>query len=74
MPGFISGDMSEARILVVDDSDVLRTVFCRLLARAGYEVLSARTGQECLRVVTEQQRRVRVRITALHARESGGYM
>ena len=55
MPGFISGDMSEARILVVDDSDDLRTVFCRLLARAGYEVLSARTGQECLRVVTEQQ-------------------
>jgi PAS domain S-box-containing protein len=47
--------MNEARILVVDDSDDLRTVFCRLLARAGYDVLSARTGQECLRVVTEQQ-------------------
>jgi PAS domain S-box-containing protein len=55
MPGFISRDKSEARILVVDDSDDLRNVFCRLLSRAGYEVLSAKTGQECLRVVTEQE-------------------
>ena len=55
MPGFISGDKSEARILVVDDSDDLRNVFCRLLGRAGYEVLSAKTGAECLRVVTEQE-------------------
>lgn len=47
--------MSEARILVVDDSDDLRTVFCRLLTRAGYEVLGARTGQECLRLATEQK-------------------
>ncbi|MEN3330269.1 MAG: hypothetical protein V7638_5076 [Acidobacteriota bacterium] len=47
--------MSEARILVVDDSDDLRTVFCRLLSRAGYDVLSANTGEECLRLVTEQQ-------------------
>ena len=55
MPGFISPDMSEARILVVDDSDDLRTVFCRLLTRAGYDVLSAKTGGECLRIVMEQQ-------------------
>jgi len=55
MPGFISRDMSEARILVVDDSDDLRTVFCRLLTRAGYDVLSAKTGEECLRLVEEQQ-------------------
>ena len=55
MPGFISRDMSEARILVVDDSDDLRTVFCRLLTRAGYDVLSAKTGADCLRLVTEQQ-------------------
>ena len=55
MPGFISRDMSVPRILVVDDSDDLRNVFCRLLARAGFEVLSAKTGQECLRIVTDQQ-------------------
>ena len=55
MPEFISRDTTTARILVADDSDDLRTVFCRLLARAGYDVVSARTGQECLRVVAEQQ-------------------
>lgn len=55
MPEFISRDMSVPRILVVDDSDDLRNVFCRLLARAGYEVLSAKTGQECLQIVTDQQ-------------------
>jgi PAS domain S-box-containing protein len=47
--------MSAARVLVVDDSDDLRTVFCRLLTRAGYDVLSARTGQECLCVVVDQR-------------------
>lgn len=55
MPGFTSRDVSAPRILVVDDSDDLRNVFCRLLERAGYEVLSAKTGQECLRIVTDQQ-------------------
>jgi PAS domain S-box-containing protein len=42
------------RVLVVDDSDDSRDFFSILLGRAGYEVLSARTGQECLRLVSEQ--------------------
>ncbi len=46
--------MSKPRLLVVDDSDDLRRVFCTLLGRAGYEVLSAKTGDECLRIVREQ--------------------
>jgi PAS domain S-box-containing protein len=55
MSALANRDLSAARILVADDSDDLRTVFCRLLARAGYDVLSARTGEECLRVVADQQ-------------------
>jgi PAS domain S-box-containing protein len=47
--------MSQPRLLVVDDSDDLRRVFCTLLGRAGYEVLSAKTGNECLRIVKEQR-------------------
>jgi PAS domain S-box-containing protein len=47
--------MSQPRLLVVDDSDDLRRVFCTLLGRAGYEVLSAKTGDECLRIVREQR-------------------
>ena len=46
--------ISQPRLLVVDDSDDLRRVFCTLLGRAGYEVLTAKTGGECLRIVREQ--------------------
>lgn len=42
-----------ARILVVDDSDLLRDTFCDLLESAGYETLQASTGAECLRIVAE---------------------
>ena len=55
MPGFTNGNSSQPRILVVDDSDDLRTVFCTLLGRAGYQVVSARTGDQCLRMVREQR-------------------
>lgn len=51
----MNGNMSQPRILVVDDSDDLRTVFCRLLGRAGYQAMSAKTGDECLRIVREQR-------------------
>ena len=53
MAEFNNGNASQAHVLVVDDSDELRAVFCRLLGRAGYQVLSARTGKECLRIVRE---------------------
>ncbi len=43
-----------SRVLVVDDSDDLRDFFSILLVRAGYQVQSARTGEECLRKVAEQ--------------------
>jgi PAS domain S-box-containing protein len=55
MPGFLNDNSYQARILVVDDSDDLRIVFCKLLEIAGYHVLSARTGQDCIRMVTEDE-------------------
>jgi two-component system, cell cycle response regulator len=38
--------MSRHLVLVVDDSDVTRTVVARTLGRAGYEVIQARDGLE----------------------------
>jgi CheY-like chemotaxis protein len=45
--------MGRARILIADDDpDTLQT-YSNLLELAGYEILKATTGQECLRVVRE---------------------
>ena len=49
------GMRTQPQILVVDDSDDLRRVFCTLLERAGYKTLSAKTGAECLRTVEESR-------------------
>jgi len=38
--------MAPRRVLVVDDSDITRTLLARSLARAGFEVISARDGLE----------------------------
>ena len=35
-------------VLAVDDNDVNLRLFTKILARAGYRVLEARTGEECL--------------------------
>jgi two-component system cell cycle response regulator len=42
--------MSPARVLVVDDSALARAVVVRHLAREGYEVLEAGSGEEALEV------------------------
>ena len=38
--------MSGSRVLVVDDSDITRTLLARALTRAGFEVITARDGLE----------------------------
>jgi two-component system, cell cycle sensor histidine kinase and response regulator CckA len=43
-----SGTGPRARIIVVDDEDSVRSVVSRMLQGEGYEVLSARHGQEAL--------------------------
>jgi two-component system response regulator (stage 0 sporulation protein F) len=37
-----------ARILLIDDDDVVRTVLCALLVRSGHTVIEARDGEEGL--------------------------
>ena len=48
----------EEVILVVDDEADLVAIFERALQRAGYEVLSASTGEQALRVLEERGGRV----------------
>ena len=42
------------KILLVDDSKLLRTANARMLAKAGYEVLTAGDGEEGLKIVQSQ--------------------
>ncbi|MBL0057632.1 MAG: sigma-54-dependent Fis family transcriptional regulator [Elusimicrobia bacterium] len=42
------------RILVVDDEPAVGMIFHRILGEAGYEVISAASGVECLRVLKRQ--------------------
>ena len=42
------------KILLVDDSKLLRTANARILAKAGYEVLTAADGEEGLKIAQSQ--------------------
>jgi PAS domain S-box-containing protein len=42
---------SGANVLLVEDNDSLRVLTCRLLEHEGYEVLTARTGADALRLL-----------------------
>jgi two-component system response regulator PilR (NtrC family) len=42
-------------ILVIDDEEVLQDVLCSVLRREGYEVLSAKTGEEGLKLLAEEE-------------------
>jgi two-component system response regulator AtoC len=46
-----SPNVSAVRILVVDDEPSVGMIFYRILGDAGYEVVSASNGAECLRVL-----------------------
>jgi twitching motility two-component system response regulator PilH len=47
--------MTISRILVVDDSPTERQYYCELLAKHGYSVIAAETGEEALaKAKTEQ--------------------
>lgn len=45
--------MSPLRVLLVEDDDDNRELMAEVLASSGYEVLSAATGQEGLRTLSE---------------------
>ncbi len=46
--------MSGAKVLLVEDSKFLRLANQRALARAGYEVSTAGSGEEALRVASQE--------------------
>jgi DNA-binding response OmpR family regulator len=46
---------SARRVLVADDDHDVRTLVRRLLERAGYEVVEAADGRECLRALYERR-------------------
>ncbi|MGB3379571.1 MAG: response regulator, partial [Allopontixanthobacter sediminis] len=48
----IAGDGAVRTVLVVDDSKMQRRILCASLARAGYDVLEAASGEEALQVCT----------------------
>jgi len=52
-----------ATVLVVEDGDELRDVTRRLLARAGYEVLTAANGYQAVEVAAHHQGRVDLLLT-----------
>src|SRR5687767_11163521 len=43
------------KILIVEDDDTLRYAFSRVIKTAGYEVLEANTGEDCLQLARQQQ-------------------
>jgi two-component system cell cycle sensor histidine kinase/response regulator CckA len=47
-------DLTNARVLLVDDEDVVRRVTATVLRRLGYEVLEAASGAEGVRLAREQ--------------------
>jgi DNA-binding NtrC family response regulator len=46
--------MTDARILIVDDEPIVRESICDWLVDAGYSVTTARTGEEALEIVAQQ--------------------
>jgi DNA-binding NtrC family response regulator len=43
----------DAHILIVDDDDIIRSTFTRILETRGYSVLSAASGEEAVRIVAD---------------------
>ena len=43
-----------ARVLLVDDEERILASLCRSLRREGYELVTARSPQEALRILEEQ--------------------
>lgn len=46
--------MSNEKILVVDDSPTLRNMLCHALKSGGYEVVTAKDGEEALKMLATQ--------------------
>jgi len=56
LDGAVSGGTET--ILVAEDHDIVRGVVTRILERAGYDVITACDGEECIRLYHEHRERV----------------
>ena len=52
-----------ARILIVEDEPIVRSVTCKLLSAAGYDCVAAADGREALVMVRNADRRVALVLT-----------
>ena len=59
-------------ILVVDDDEPTRDVVCEILESLSYRTLQAADGQEALKIIQEQHRRISVVLTDLVMPNMGG--
>lgn len=50
-----AGDKERALVLIADDDDDIRALVAFRLERAGYEVVSARDGEEALRLAADHR-------------------
>jgi len=44
-----------ARILIIDDDNIIRRMLCRMVSKAGYEVLDAADGQAGIELFRENE-------------------
>ena len=62
----------QATVLLVEDQEAVAMAACRILARAGYTVLTARDGAEALAILEAPGARVNVVVTDLTMPKMGG--
>lgn len=62
--------MASKKVLVVDDEDILRKGLCTLFTKAGYDVLSAASGNEALAILEVEA--VDIVLTDVRMRDGGG--
>jgi len=55
--------MKKTKLLIVDDEDIVRESLCDWLSSIGYKVLTAKCGEEALRII--KQKKVKIIIADL---------
>src|SRR3712207_9374998 len=60
-----TGDGGKPRVLVVEDEPIAREILGDLLKMAGYDVLSARTGEQALLTLVQERGRIDCLFTAV---------
>ena len=70
--GAADSRIQRATLLVVDDEEMVRRLAARMLATLGYHVLEARDGQDAVRVLQRDARRIQAVLTDVAMPGLGG--